>query len=341
MAEELLLDNSFIWGYRAPVYSQENKHLLEMLLHEFDLNLEDAFFTERSFLEVIGKGKISIELGIPTILKTERKEFQEKLRQNCSVSQTQIEDFIDLLEKEIHEKLKVGLPKAYIAQYAKENINAYPFVDEFKPIEEKIIEYANNLTQNDTQYDHFLKILLEDSVIRFILHTVNLREINPQHNHEALKFIDTALRLLLLRYGNAEIFKSNLILVMAGLKKHAEVEIDRTKAGDNPLMRVFDDRADGELAYYSLVGKHRNGKQIPVTVIASESRKVIEKRLIYNFKGIGEVAKYNPIELMCGRVINVNFSSSTHEEILTGKLIYEKFRDINGNLLPLQKPADF
>jgi hypothetical protein len=329
MAEELLLDNSFIWGYRAPAYSQENKNLLEMLLQEFDLNLEDAFFTERSFLEVIGKGKISIELGIPAILKTERKEFQEKLRQKCSVAQNQIEDFINLLEKEIHTKLKVGLPKAYIAQFANENINTYPFIDEFKLIDEKIIEYANNLNQNDTPYDRFLKILVEDSVIRFILDTVNLREINPQHNNEALKFIDTTLRLLLLKYGNAEIFKSNLILVMAGLKKHAEVEIDRTKAGDSPLIRVFDDRADGELGYYSLVGKHKNGKQVPVTVISSESRKVIEKRLIYNFKGMGEIAMYNPIGLMCGRIINVNFTSSTYEEILTGKLIHEKFRDVN------------
>lgn len=340
MTEELFLDNSFVWGYRTPNYSEVNKKLLERLLREFDLNLENAFLTERSFLEVIGKGKISIELEIPTILKAESKELQEKLRQKYSVSQSQVENFINLLEKEICKKLKEGLPQGHIVKFAKENINVYPFIDEFKLIEEKIIEYASTLNDSDIQYDRFLKILLEDSVIRFILNIVNLREISPQHHHNALTFIDTALRLLLLRYGNAEIFKSNLVLVMAGLKKHAEAEIDPTKAGDNPLIRVFDDRADGELGYYSLVGKHRTGKQVPVTVIASESRKVIEKRLIYNFKGMGEVAKYSPIELMCGRIINVNFISSTHEEILTGKLIYEKFRDVNGNPLPFKK-SDF
>jgi hypothetical protein len=94
------------------------------------------------------------------------------------------------------------------------------------------------------------------------------------------------------------------------------------------------------LGYYSLVGKHKNGKQVPVTVISSESRKVIEKRLIYNFKGMGEIAMYNPIGLMCGRIINVNFTSSTYEEILTGKLIHEKFRDVNGDPLPF-KASDF
>lgn len=72
----LLFDNSFLWGYRKPNSCEENTKFLEKLVKDFSLNLESIFLTEKGFIEIIGKGKISIELGIPGLLKNERQVFK-------------------------------------------------------------------------------------------------------------------------------------------------------------------------------------------------------------------------------------------------------------------------
>jgi len=328
---ELLLDNSFLWGYRKPNSSEENTKFLEKLLQDFSLNLESVFLTERSFIEVIGKGKISSELGIPDLLKNEREEIQEYLRKNKAINESRIRTFIDDLENEICKRLESGLSPEIILQTTKDSLESYPFVDLLKPVESKIIKYAQDLKKADN-YKAFLKAMCEDSTIRFVLDIVNLEGISPKDTQQALKCIDNILKTIILKYRNSEILRSNLILMMAGLKKHAEAELKRGQPGKKPLIRVFDDRADGELGYYPLVGRSINS----VMVILSEKQTTVEERLIYNFKGMGEVGKYHPLKAIFGRIINVDFATLSYEETLTGKLINEKFRDASGNRLVFQ-----
>ncbi len=319
-------------GYRKPNSSEENNKFLEKLLQNFSLNLESVFLTERSFVEVIGKGKISYELGIPDLLKNEREEIQECLRKNKAIDENEIRAFIDDLENEIGKKLEPGLSPEIILQTTKDNLESYPFVDLLKPVESKIIRHAQELKKAEN-YTAFLKAMREDSTIRFVLDVVNLEGISPKHTQQALKCIDDILKTIILKYRNSEILKSNLVLVMAGLKKHAEAELKRGQPGKKPLIRVFDDRADGELGYYSLVGRSIN----PVTVILSEKQTTVEDRLIYNFKGMGEIGKYHPLKAIFGRIINVDFVTLSYEETLTGKFINEKFRDSSGNRLEFFK----
>lgn len=329
---EVLLDNSFLWGYRKPNSSEENTKFLEKLLQDFSLNLENVFLTERSFIEVIGKGKISSEIGIPDLLKKEREEIQECLRKNQAINEIKVRAFIDDLENAIYKKLESGLSPEIILQTTKDNLEFYPFAELLKPVEFKIIKYAQAL-QKVNNYKEFIKALCEDSTIRFVLNIVNLEGISPKDIQQAIKCIDNILKIIILKYRNSEILKSNLILMMAGLKKHAEAELKRGQPGKKPLIRVFDDRADGELGYYSLVGRSIN----PVTVILSEKQKIVEERLIYNFKGMGEVGNYHPLKAIFGRIINVDFETLSYKETLTDKFIHEKFRDACGNRLVFQK----
>lgn len=332
---EVLLDNSFLWGYRKPNASEQNTKFLEKLLQRFSINLENVFLTERSFIEIIGKGKISYELGIPDLSKNEREEIQECLRKNEAINENKVRTFIDKLENEICEKLESGLFPEIILQTTKDNLKSYPFVELLKPVESKIIRYAQNL-EKDANYKAFLKTMCEDSIIRFVLDIVHLEGISPRHTQQALKCIDDILYALISKYANSEIFGPNLILVMSGLKKHAEAELKRGQPGKNLLIRVFDDRADGELVYYSLVGRSIEEKTNPVTVILSENQTIVEERLIYNFKGMGEVAKYHPFKAILGRIINVDFATLSYQETLAGKLVDEKFRDPSGNRLVFQ-----
>lgn len=123
---------------------------------------------------------------------------------------------------------------------------------------------------------------------------------------------------------------------MAGLKKHAEAELKRGHPGKKPLFRKNDDKADVELVYYSLVGRSLGGKINPVTVILCEKQSTIEDRLLYNFKGMGEVGKYHLINAIFGRIINVDFATLSYQEIQIGKFIDERFRNLAGKRLVFQ-----
>lgn len=336
---KLLLDNSFLWWYRKPNVTDQNNKFLEKLLNDFSINLESVFLTERSFIEVIGKGKISDELEIPHLLKKEKQEIQEELRNNKPIDEVKITKFIDNLEEKIQEKLKEGLSSKIISKTTLDNLRSNPFADVLKTFENKVIAYAQNLEKEEI-YNDFVKVLTVDSTIRFVLDIVNLFNIAPQKNNSALGCIDIILKAIISKYRNSGIFTDNLILIMSGLKIHAEARLNRDKAKKKHLIRIFDDRADGELAYYPLAGKSTDGMKDPVTVFLSEKQKTVEERLKYNFKGMGEIAIYTPIKLLFGRIINFNFVNLSYEETLTATFIDKQFRDSSGERFILQTSAD-
>ena len=226
-----LVDNSFLHWYRSQNSSKKSIDLLEQLFEEFNLKLENIFFTDRSFLEVIGKGKVSKEIGLPALINPEGKKIQDDLHKNHVVSRERIEAFINFLEEDLFKKFKEVLPQTSISLIASKNLQQYPFIEKLKHLEEILISYAKNIDEKNEAYESFIKVLVEDSITRVVLNVVNLRDISPEKDRQALKCIGDIIYILIMKYGYSEAFESNLILIMSGLKKHAEAVINRQVAG--------------------------------------------------------------------------------------------------------------
>ena len=110
----------------------------------------------------------------------------------------------------------------------------------------------------------------------------------------------------------------NLILLMSGLINHGQADL-YPQEKSNPLLRLEDDFADSELAYFVFRG---------AIVITTERPKLVRKRLKSHFVGLLEIKKQNPkwlpyitpspLEIVRGgKTVCIDFENSSYEEIST------------------------
>lgn len=181
------------------------------------------------------------------------------------------------------------------------------------------------------EYQIFIKTLVEDSVVRYALDAIKIRQISPKMYEKVSDILKQTLTLLMIKYKSSEILYSNINLLMSALKTHIEGKSNHQKKS-YPLLRVTDDFVDVELGYFSIRGKEQNGIFKPVTVFTKEPEKKVIERLKYNFQAIGVKASIiKQQELILGRTIILDLDNYTYNEILTEKFIQDNFKTDSGD----------
>lgn len=236
-------------------------------------------------------------------------------------------------------ELKKSIPQATIYTTAISQLKEYSFIDKFRGFETKIINYSEVLTNKNLEYDNFIKILVEDSVVRYALDAIDIRQTPPSMRECAQEILNQTMTMLMVKYYHSEILYSNLNLLMSGLKRHIDGK-SKPQEKSQPLLRVDDDLVDVELGHFPIHGITVNNKLVPITVITIEPEYGVKERLKYNFQAIGTKSHIiKPQPLVLGRTIILDFKNYSHIEILTEKYIYDNFKTLSGE--PIFQEVDF
>jgi len=331
-----LFDNSILVEIRASKGDSvcaEKVKFVESVFNKLQIRVEDALLTDRSFVEMIGYGKLR------ECIERVNEEFFEQWKKNISAillerNRVYIKDVIDryilALEKLFSLEFQRLLPGDDIYEITIENTEKYEFMPLFESFKSKLISYGAKLRDFNNSYKLFVGILVEDSVIRYLFDSVDIRQISPKLYVDVFDFLNQSLTSLMVKYTSAEILQTNLNLLMSVLKDNIEAQL-KPGQKSQPLFRVYNDLADPELGYFPIYGKNEGGLLAPVTVVTKEPSHRVKDRLKYNFQSVGIKADViGPQKLMTGRTVVLDFENRTYEEIITKDYIQEIFKYDSG-----------
>ena len=305
---------------------------IDSVLKKFQLNIEDAFLTERLFVELIGKGKIR-----DLIIKNNKQQFAKERNKvfesiNCNKNEREkvIISFINFLEHFFYSELKKHIPQESIYPTTINSLKKFCFTENFRSFEEKLLNYGKKLSNLKCEYEIFIKTLVEDSIVRHALDSIEIRQISPKIYAKALDILNQTLTMLMIKYRSSEILYSNINLLMSALKTHIDGKLNHQEKSC-PLLRVRDDFVDVELEHFPIRGIVQNDILTPVTVFTKEPEQTVIERLKYNFQAIGVKASIiKSQELVLGRTIILDLDNYTYNEILTGKFVQDNFKTDSG-----------
>lgn len=326
---------------KTTLVNSEKIEFLESMLEKFQLSIDDVLLTERLFTETIGYGGVrhGIKKNNREKFDAEKRKILALLRKNLKDREEGITLYITFLESFFHEELKKNIPQATIYTTTINQLKEYSFIEKFRSFETKVIHYSEELTNKNSEYDNLIKILVEDSVVRYALDAIDIRQTHPNMRESALEILNQTLTILMVKYYHSEILYSNLNLLMSALKRHIDGK-SKPQEKSQPLLRVDDDLVDVELGHFPIRGKTVGNKLVPITVLTIEPEHGVKERLKYNFQAIGTKSHIvKPQKLVLGRTIILDFKNYSHVEILTGKYIYDNFKTLSGE--PIFQEADF
>lgn len=335
-------DNSSLSEFRNGKNTTVNSEKIEYLdsvLSKFQLPIEDILLTERLFTEIIGYGGVRhfIKKHNKERFELEREKVSRLLEKNSKGAEQAISHYISFLESFFYTKLKNSMPKKNLYYTTISKLDEFKFIEKFRGFEEKVISYGEGLTRENLEYDNLMRVLVEDSVVRYALNAIDIRQ-TPPRLRKASDILNQTLTMLMVKYYHSEILFSNLNLLMSALKSHIEGQ-SKPQEKSQPLLRVADDLVDVELGHFPILGATIKDKLYPITVITIESQDLVEERLKYNFQAIGTKSHIiKPQKLVLGRTIILDFKNYSHIEILTGKYIQDNFKTFSGE--PIFQEAD-
>ena len=333
-----LFDNSVLTKYRVPegvVIDSSKMILLKELNAKFNIDFKNIVLTTKLFIELINQGQIrvSIEKNNRDLIDSQKEKVINSLDRDGNHYQSVIDSYIEFLEKLFNNEFEKHFPRHSIETKTRSCLKKYKFIPEFHDLESKIKKHSKNIFKLIHIYKKFILDLVEDSVIRFSLDAINMRRIAEDDRDKAFEIINYTVSSLMVKYYNGDVLNSNLTLLASALKFHLESS-KTTRDGIPRLMRVKDDFADVELAYYAFYGIKVDGVLTPVTIFTSEPEAIVFERLKYCFQSIGTKAhniKSQPQTLVLGSTINLDFNSYTYLEIDSQKYIQNTFKHANGD----------
>jgi hypothetical protein len=327
----IFFDTSVLSEFRngnAELVDPKKNEFIDLVLKKFQLNIEDAFVTARLFLELIGKGKIRdlIIKNNKEQFEKERKKICESIKYNKNEKEEAITCYINFLEQFFYCELKKNISQESIYSTIINSLKEFHFTENFRSFEDQLLEYGKKLSDIKCEYQIFIKTLVEDSVVRYALDAIAIRQISPKKYARALDILNQTLTMLMIKYRSSEILDSNINLLMSALKTHIDGKLNHQEKS-RPLLRVRDDFVDVELEHFPIRGIVQNDILTPVTVFTKEPEQTVVERLKYNYQAIGVKASIiKPQELVFGRTIILDFDNYTYNEILTGKFVQDNFK---------------
>lgn len=245
--------------------------LILEIVNKYNIGATDCIITDKLFLEVIERGSFRRK-----IVNTNSKwidELKDKFYES-SFSHEDIASYFNSLSSFWIAETKKALPKNEISSMAKESVNQRPFIDDFRSLELKIIQYAQQITDCSQTYENFISTLVTDSIIRNMLFNLP-KNIIVSSFHEILTFLTTI---------NWQAIPDILSLIMAGLKERSEHYFGLK--GRPHLLGLNKDFADADPQQLVLYGKNINGKRYPVVFLTNEKIESIKKRFEFYIAGI-------------------------------------------------------
>lgn len=122
----------------------EKIKFIDSVLKKFQLNIEDAFFTARLFLELIGKGKIRdlIIKNNKEQFEKERNKIYESIKYNNNEREEAITFYINFLEQFFYCELIKNIPQESIYSTTINNLKEFFFAENFRSFESQLLEYG-------------------------------------------------------------------------------------------------------------------------------------------------------------------------------------------------------
>lgn len=331
-----LFDNSVLVESRALQNSSvcaEKIQFIEDAFKQLGIKAERALITDKLFIEIIGLGKIreNIEDENAGFFKEWKENIVRTLigRDKACIKDV-IDRYILALEHLFLVEFQAKLSQENTYSIAIDNTSKYEFISFFSPLKSKLLSYAQNLREKGTPYKTFIGTLVEDSVIRYLFDSIDIRQTKPKLYDNVFDFLNQCLRALIVKYRSAGVLGTNINLLMSVLKDNIEAQL-KPGQKSQPLFRVYNDFADPELGYFPIYGKMENGLHVPVTVVTKEPRPRVEERLKYNFQAVGVKADVvEPQHLMTGRTVILDFENRIYHEIVTKDYIQSHFKFASG-----------
>lgn len=335
-----VFDNSVLTKLRSNGRTPIDDSLLlffDDVMRKYSVDLERVLISPKSFVEIINLGKIRFEIEREgrSEISSENKIIVDLIYCESDQSEDVIVKFLNFLNNFFQKSFRKKLSQKLLLEYTKHALEEYKFVNNFSVIETQVKRIAQNLAENVDEYDRFIAELVEDSVIRFALASIDMNRIPTSSRESGFELSNAIIRVLMLRFRNYGIFGSNLILISSDYKYKIETAEKKQERIDR-LIRVKDDIADGEHAEFALVGLRciSSNSLIPVTVFTCEPLDTIYERLKYTFQGIGTKAEnIHPQTLCFGRTVKVDFDTRSIHEIDSGTYINSTFRSVGGGPL--------
>ncbi len=329
------LDNSVITKLRlSSSYTKEQlSHrvsLIKEIFQYFQISPENLLITDKLFLEIIGQGQVrSNFLKENKQIKKCTDHINSVIQDAKSPEKEIIKDLYNRLDILINRELYARLSQKKIFSISYKNLKKYPFHEEWTHLERKILRQAKNFTKNDSMYNHFIKELIVDSIIRLMSSSIQLDNISREFLSFAKEGLNNIRNFLIVKYQNYGILHHNLILMQSQIRD----EVIKTQKFNRKklLLRKADDFADSDMPYLAFHGTTNNKILSPVTIITAEPIFTVEEQLRYHIAGVGAIAhtkpkwlkiiKKDPRELMLGRTICVNFETQSYQAIYSSQFI--------------------
>ena len=308
---------------------QSKKELLSCVFDKFNLSYEDAFISDRQYLEASGKGRIRAE-----IVKEHKDGFKAVKPDiaTCLRDPEALDEYIGYLKGVFSGEIPKCVPRWSVDRIITDALKKYPLIEELNFIKKKLKNHGQLLQKLPVAYKGFTDQLIEDSVIRYALAFINFKEVLRLDHDQAMKLLNSMISKLMIKYASSQGLGVNLILMASALRS-AILAREKPQDKASPMFRVEDDIADIEVAHLMLYGLEKNKAQIPVTVITNESKMMTYERLHYDVIASGLKAQFNGSQtLRLGRIILLNFKNFTHE-VITGEYLRDKFKTVTGDPL--------
>jgi hypothetical protein len=219
-----LIDNSILSEYRTcnhVAIATQKIEFLESILKKFQISIDHALLTDRLFVEAIGYGKIrrEIEKDNKDVFLKEKAKLFDCLSKSSNEAEFAVINYIDFLENLFCFELTVRFPQKSISSMTVDNLMKFRFSSVFRPFNSKLIRYGFRLLKSVEFYNNFISVLIEDSVIRYALDSLNIRNISPKLHDRAFEIIGDVTKKLMLKYHHSEVLYTNLNLYWCRFKK--------------------------------------------------------------------------------------------------------------------------
>jgi len=319
--------------------SQNDKvNLVSSVIKKYGTRIKNIIITNKLFPEIIGLGKLKSTIldkkGVRPSVTAALQPINDKIKRKELVLRSEVEryyiDLKEIFDKEIRELLS----QENILNKAEEDLRKYPYVEQFRFLSYKIIEFAKNIANSSEKFNRFIGTILRDMLINTLSKLIRDRKLifpNPE----------VIINAILVNHVPQELLSTDLSLLMSVLVEHVLIEkiLKSMELIEDKKKRVFiqkqlqgfglindqKDIADAEVMRLATYGY----KKRRVLVLTAEPRKDIDIRKKTYLRGVEYIIKNN---------LKYKDRLTQHpERFKIGKLIVVDFKEFNFSEVALEK----
>ncbi len=313
-------------------------NLVSSLIKKHGIRIKNIFITNKLFLEIIGLGRLKSKIldkkGVRPSITVALRPINDKIKRKELVLRSEAERYHIALKEIFDKEIRELLSQEDILNKAEEGLRKYPYVEQFRFLSYKIIEFAKNIANSSEEFNRFIGDILRDMLI------INLSKL-IRDRKRIFPNPEVIINAILVIYVPQGLLSTDLIILMSVLMEHAVIEkiLKSMELIEDKKKRVFiqkqlqcfglikdeKDIADAEVMHLAIYGY----KKRRVLVLTAEPRKDIDIRKKAYLRGVEAIIKNN---------LKYKDRLTQHpENIRIGKLIVVDFKKLNFSGITLEK----